>query len=153
MSLPEDNKLRALKREWAAARIVVIGGFVVAIGVAGYFAYRERQASLSQERAGAAQAVSGTTNAMTLERIEAAVCKAELARAKDIGIVPQYSELATPRFVWGNVPRRYVCEAATHLTQYFIAADLRCDNLADKRCVSIYRVALKDGRLVYSRSK
>ncbi len=153
MSLPEDNKQRALKREWAAARIVVIGGFVAAIAVAGYFAYRERQASFSREQADAAQAVSAANDVKNLERIEAAVCMAELARAKDIGIVPQYSGLASPRFVWGNIPRRYVCEAATHLTQYFIAADLRCNNLADKRCVSIYRVALKDGRLVYSRSK
>jgi len=44
MSLPEDGKaVGALKREWAAARIVVIGGFVVAIAVAGYFVYRARQ--------------------------------------------------------------------------------------------------------------
>ena len=50
MSLPEDDKkMGALKREWAAARIVVIGGFIVAIAVAGYFVYRARQQQIAQQ--------------------------------------------------------------------------------------------------------
>jgi len=150
MSLPENNsKQSGLRREWAAARVVVIGGFVIAIAVAGYFAYRQEQA----------QSPAGVPNAMTPHKVDAkllaqaelAVCSAELIQAKGIGIVPAYGQLATPRLVRGNAPERFICEAATSLTHYFIAADVLCNKLADARCVSVYRIALKDGTLVYQR--
>ena len=69
-------------------------------------------------------------------------------------MVPQYATLATPRALRGTTPGRFICEAKTDLTHYFISADLKCSQLAqlsDARCVSVYRVALKDGTLIYSR--
>jgi hypothetical protein len=152
MSLPEDNpKQHALKREWAAARIVVIGGFIVAIAVAGYFAYRQEQAMRAQSQATAQAGLPHKIDAKLLARAELAVCSAELIQAQSIGIVPTYGQLVTPRLVRENTPRRFICEAGTHLTRYFIAADIVCNNLADARCVSVFRIALKNGTLVYQR--
>ncbi len=153
MSLPEDDKkMGALKREWAAARIVVIGGFIVAIAVAGYFIYRARQQQIAQQPVVHATVVSPKVDPKVVARIELAVCTAELMRAKDVGAIPFYGELATGQLVRaGNAPRRFICEAKTHLTNYFIAADVLCDKLSDPRCVSVYRVATREKQLIYSR--
>jgi predicted negative regulator of RcsB-dependent stress response len=153
MSLPEENpKQHALRREWAAARVVIIGGFIVAIAVAGYFAYRQEQATRALTQANAPQAgLAHKVDPKLLARAELAICSAELVQAQGIGIVPTYGQLATPTLVRGDVPRRFICEAGTHLTRYFIAADIRCNNLADARCVSVFRIALKNGALVYQR--
>ena len=152
MSVPEnDQKQRALKREWAAARVVVIGGLVIAIGVVGYFAWRAQQAKLAETPVVHATVVQPKIDQKAVEQAELALCTVELDHAKVLGMVPQYGELATPRALRGTVPRRFICEAKTSLTHYYISADLVCDHLADPRCVSVYRVALKDGTLIYSR--
>lgn len=151
MPTPDDkNKVHALSREWAAARIVVIGGLIVALAVAGYFAYRAREATIAAQQA-AAPVMTPKVDAKTVARVELIVCNAELAHAKDLGIIPQYGRLDTPKLVRTQVERRYVCIGVTHLSKYYIAADLRCDNLADARCMSVYRIALPDGTLLYSR--
>jgi predicted negative regulator of RcsB-dependent stress response len=153
MSSPEDeSKQHALAREWAAARIVVIGGLLVAVAVAGYFAYRDRQATLAQQQAAAPIAVTPRkVDIKAVEQAELAVCTAELDHAIRIGIIPNYGALATSRLARTAVNRRFVCVAGTHLTKYFIAADLRCNNLRDPQCISVYRIASKDGQLLYSR--
>jgi hypothetical protein len=153
MSLPEDDKkMGALKREWAMARIVVIGGFIVAIAVAGYFVYRAKQQELAQQPVVHATVVNPKVDAKVLVRVELAVCTAELMHAKDVGAVPAYGELATAQLVRaGDAPRRFICEAKTHLTNYFIAADVLCDKLSDPRCVSVYRVANREKQLIYAR--
>lgn len=148
MSTPEpSNTRRALAREWAAARIVVIGGLIVAAAIAGYFAYREYQA----EKQATAPTVVTPVDAKTMARVQLEICSAELIRSKEIGIVPQYADLATPRLVRTDVQRRFVCIAKTGIAHYFIAADLRCNKLADVRCVSIFRIVLADGRKIYER--
>ena len=152
MSAPEDDtKQRALKREWAAARIVVIGGFIVAIAVVGYFLWKARQDRLAHEPVVHATVVRPKVDAKTLRQLELAFCTVELIHAKDLGMVPNYGELASGQLYHGTVPNRFICEAKTHLTHYFISADLLCNKLTDPRCLSVYRVALKDGTLIYSR--
>jgi len=151
--MPDNTpKQHALAREWAAARIVLIGGFIVAIGVAGYFVYRQHQETLAEHGQSAqTAALPKKIDAKKLLQVEAAVCTEELIHAKNIGIVPEYGVLATPRLVRTDVSRRFICEASTHLAKYFIAADLRCNNLLDAACMSVYRVVLKDGTIVYAR--
>jgi predicted negative regulator of RcsB-dependent stress response len=153
MSLPEDDKkMGALKREWAAARVVIIGGFIVAIAVAGYFYYRARQEQLAQQPIVHTTVVRPKVDAKTLARAELAVCTAELMRAKDVGAIPTYGQLATGQLVRApDAPQRFICEARTHLTSYYISADVMCDKLADPRCVSVYRVATKERQLIYDR--
>src|SRR5277367_5937903 len=103
MSLPEENpKQHALRREWAAARVVIIGGFIVAIAVAGYFAYRQEQATRALTQANAPQAgLAHKVDPKLLARAELAICSAELVQAQGIGIVPTYGQLATPTLVRG----------------------------------------------------
>jgi hypothetical protein len=153
MSLPEDDKkMGALKREWAAARLVVIGGFIVAIAVAGYFVYRAKQQEIAQQPVVHTTVVKPKVDPKVLARVELAVCTAELMHAKDLGAIPSYGELATGQLVRaGDAPRRFICEARTHYTNYFIAADVLCDKLADPRCVSVFRVATREKQLIYER--
>jgi len=87
-----------------------------------------------------------------LARAELAVCTVELMRAKDLGVIPSYGQLASGQLVRApDAPHRFICEAQTHLTNYFISADVLCGKIADPRCVSVYRVATKEKQLVYSR--
>jgi hypothetical protein len=147
----DDKKMGALKREWAAARIVIIGGFVVAIAVAGYFFYRARQEQIAaQQPVVHATVVAPKVDPKVLARVELAVCSAELVHAIDLGVIPAYGQLASGQLV--RAPdNRFICEAKTHLTNYYISADVLCDKLSDARCVSIYRVATQDKQLIYSR--
>lgn len=134
-------------REWIAARIVVIGGLALALGLVAFFAYRAHQQAVALQQA----ALPKKVDAKALARAELAVCSAELIAAKNIGILPSYAGLATGRLMRGNLPQRFICEAKTHLTSYFIDADLLCNNLGEARCVSVYRVASLQGQLLYSR--
>jgi len=156
MAVPEnDQKQRALKREWAAARVVVIGGIIIAVGVAGYFVWRARQEKLAEAPVVHATVVQQPkVDQKLVQRVELALCTIGLSNAQGLGMVPQYATLATPRALRGTTPGRFICEAKTDLTHYFISADLKCSHLGqltDARCVSVYRVALKDGTLIYSR--
>jgi hypothetical protein len=99
-----------------------------------------------------ATVVAPKVDPKVLVRVELAVCTAELMHAKDVGAIPAYGELATGQLVRaGDAPRRFICEAKTHLTNYFIAADVLCDKLSDPRCVSVYRVANREKQLIYAR--
>jgi len=139
---------RALAREWLAMRIVVIGGFIVAIIAAIWFgiivprviAPREYRAALTHQ----------IRNLLTEE---AQVCTTALANAKNFGIVPQYGQLATAQLAATNVQGRYGCLATTHTTKYVLIVDLLCRNLKDARCVSLYNVSQSDGTKLYQRQR
>ncbi|HEX3430075.1 MAG TPA: hypothetical protein VHT03_04245 [Rhizomicrobium sp.] len=139
---------RALAREWLAMRIVVIGGFAVALVAAIYFgivvpkiiAPRELRATLTHQ-------------IRTLLTQEQQVCTTALASAKNFGIVPQYGQLATARLAQTNVQGRYACLAATHAAKYVMIVDLLCRNLKDQRCVSLYNISQTDGTMLYQRQR
>lgn len=158
MSLPEDDdKKRTPKLESTPVRIAALG-VVIVVAVAAYFGYRAYQHHRAAQVASLVHTtvVSGPKLDRKLVRnIEIAICTAEIARAKDLGMIPTYGGLASPNMIQANVPRRFICEAQTHLTHYFVSADLLCENIRvtvqDPRCISVFRVALKDGTLIYSR--
>jgi hypothetical protein len=141
-------KDRALAREWLAVRIIVIGGFAVALVAALYFgvivpnyiAPRELRAAL-------------TTRIQTLLTQEAQVCTAALATAKNFGIVPQYGQLATARLDQTNVQGRYACLARTPASKYVLIVDLLCRNFKEPRCTSLYNVSQTDGTVLYQRQR
>lgn len=142
------QKDRALAREWLAMRIVVIGGFAVAIVAAIYFgivvpkiiAPRELRTALTHQM-------------RTLLTQEAQVCTTALASAKNFGIVPQYGQLATAQLAQTRVQGRYACLAATHAAKYMLVVDLLCRNLKDPRCVSLYNISQADGTVLYQRQR
>jgi hypothetical protein len=139
---------RALAREWLAARIIVIGGFAIALVAAiilgvvvpQYIAPRVERAVLAKQ-------------VRTLLTQEAAVCGMALSNAKNFGIVPQYGQLGTTRLAQTNVQGRYACLAVTHAAKYVLVVDLVCRNLKDPRCVSLYNVSQTDGTVLYQRQR
>jgi hypothetical protein len=139
---------RALAREWLAVRIIVFGGFLVAIVAAIWFgiivpnviAPRELRDTL-------------TTQIRTLLTEEAQVCTTALTGAKNFGIVPQYGQLASAKVAQTNVQGRYACLAATHAAKYVMVVDLVCRNLKDPHCVSLYNVSQTNGTVLYQRQR
>lgn len=139
---------RALAREWLAMRIIVIGGFLVAIIAAIWFgiivpkviAPRQMRETL-------------TTQIRTLLTEEAQVCTTALGNAKNFGIVPQYGQLASAKLAQTNVQGRYACLASTHAAKYVLIVDLLCRSLKDPRCVSLYNVSQSDGTVLYQRQR
>jgi len=145
-----DSGTAALGREWRAALFVVVGGFVIAIAVAAYFAFfspkepaaepiDEPVAAQPQEQAPAAQ------NAEVAAALQ--VCKMELSNAQGFGLIPPFGKLSSPVPKATDVQGRYMCQATTGAAQYQIAGDLICRNLKDPHCVALYSVT-QDGKTV-----
>ena len=129
-----DKSQAALSSEWLIARIVLIGGFVIAVAAVVWFGVvqpdmqrRELLAKIEKTQHDNAHA------AMQL-------CVAGLSSAKNFGIVPPYGQLYGQNMYPTNVQGRYVCVAATHATHYLIAVDLLCRNLQDTHCTSLFSV-------------
>jgi len=139
---------RALAREWLVMRIVVFGGFAVAILAAIWFGIIVPKVIAPRE-----QRETLTTQIRTLLTEEAQVCTTALGSAKNFGIVPQYGQLATAKLAQTNVQGRYACLAAPHAAKYILIVDLICRNLKDSRCVSLYNVSQTDGTVLYQRQR
>ena len=149
-----DANLRGIAREWLAARIVVVGGFLVAIAIAAYFMFRpapqpvaEAQPSVAQQQ----QAAPAQQRANANNKAAMMVCAQELLSAKNFGIIPSYGQLSSAFPKTTDVRGRYVCSAATQAAKYIIAADLVCRNLEDLRCVFLFSVTAADGTVLYQR--
>lgn len=147
-SIDTTETERALRREWLAARIIVIGGFIVAIAAGVWFGIivprviqpREMRAEL-------------TNRVQRLLSAEAQVCTMALGTAKNFGIVPQYGQLGSSKLALTNVQGRYLCLAVTKATKYLLAVDLFCRDLKNPRCVSLYNVTQADGSVLYQRQR
>ncbi len=137
---------RGLAREWLIARLVIIGGFLIAIAGAVYYFYVEPKIIAPQEARAQLQA-----RVQRILQEEADVCTMALQDAKNYGIVPQYGRLATLKLAGTNVPGRYVCVAATHVAKYLLIVDLVCHNHKDPRCTSLYNVTQGNGATLYQR--
>ena len=141
----QDQNGRALSREWAAARIIVIGGVVVAIAAVLYFGWI-KPTWLTKP-----QASPEVQRAQEEAQAELQLCSTGLKTAQSFGIVPPYGKLARPLIQKTDVTRRYACFAQTPATKYVVAVDLVCRNLTDSRCVSLYSVSQADGTVLYQR--
>jgi Flp pilus assembly protein CpaB len=155
----EYDMQSATKREWLAAKIVVVGGLIVAVGVAGYFAWQQYSAPQIQETSIPAQTQQAQPQMTAAQRanynanIGAVVCAMELAGAQGLGVVPAYSKLVN-NILRADGPRgRYSCVAGTHVAQYKLAADLVCRELTDPRCVRLYSVTRDDGVVIFKAPK
>ena len=143
---PASN--RALAREWLAIRIIVLGGFLVAIVVAVWFGIIVPKVLVPRQLR-----ETLTTQIRTLLTEEAQVCTTALGSAKNFGIVPQYGRLASAKLAQTNVQGRYACLASTPATKYVLIVDLLCRSLKDSRCVSLYNVSQTDGTVLYQRQR
>jgi hypothetical protein len=147
-SLDTADTQRALAREWLAVRIIVIGGFLVALAAGLWFGVIYPKYILPREQR---DFIASRINRLLNE--EAQVCTLALGSAKNFGIVPQYGQLATSRLALTNVKGRFVCMAQTKVTKYLLAVDLQCRDLKTPRCVSLYNVSQTDGTVLYQRQR
>jgi hypothetical protein len=156
--MDDDGDLRLTAREWTAARIVLIGGFIVAIAVAGYFTWTQHKqaqeaaaAQQAQEQA-AERAAAGPTPAQIAQAqagVGLAVCLRVAINAAADGIIPQYSKLDSKSPTPTNVQGRYTCTAATDVAKYKVTGDLICSDMRKAGCVKLYRVVSDDGTVLY----
>ena len=147
MASPDlTSSRRALQREWLVTRIVIIGGFAIAIAAGAWFGVIVPDfIKPRQEHAALVNRVT------TLLKAEAQICTMALASAKNFGIVPQYGQLASAKLGPTRVQGRYFCIAATSAAKYVLAVDLVCRELKNPRCTSLYNVMQADGTVLYQR--
>lgn len=146
MSVTEQGAAqRGLSREWLAARIVVIGGLVVAALVVVFFGWVEPTYLTAPQLTPEQQQARANSQAAF------DMCSTGIAAAKAFGILPPFGRLASPRVGRTDVQGRYVCVAATPSARYLVAVELYCRDLKDRRCVSLYSVTQQDGTVLYQR--
>ncbi|HEY4266417.1 MAG TPA: hypothetical protein VGM72_13955 [Micropepsaceae bacterium] len=155
-----DDMKRGTAREWAAARIVLIGGFAIAIVVAGYFAWQrhadavaaqQEQAQQTAALARAQQPRPAFKETTQDEKAKGAMmfCAMELVNAKTMGIVPPFGQLASALPRKTATQGRYACIAATQVSKYVIEADLVCHQVTDPKCVRLHSIKSDDGTVLY----
>lgn len=141
----QEDAHSSLSREWLIARIVVIGGLIVALGAITYFGWAKPYIA---ERT---RLIANQTRAQALSVAVADICEGGLSAAKNFGIVPVYGRVAAKTVYTTNVQGRYVCVGATPSTRYLVIVDLLCRRLKERRCLSLYSVRQMDGTVLYQR--
>jgi len=148
-----ENMKRASSREWAAARIVVIGGLIVALGIAGYFGWLHYQDVKQQQLIASPeyqeQQIAKAQQQNAVQIAGQVLCAMELANAKKMGLIPSYGKLAKPMPYVTGKKGQYACYAATQVLAYRITADLVCRSLTDPKCTKIVGIKLGDGTDIY----
>lgn len=139
---------RALRFEWLAARVIVIGGFIVALAVAIYFGIIVPRVIQPREFRAAL-----TTRVNAILGAESKICNMALTTAKNFGIVPQYGQLVSQKLGLTQMQGRYICLASTSAAKYVLAVDLLCRELGNPRCTSLYNVSQSDGTVLYQRQR
>jgi type II secretory pathway pseudopilin PulG len=152
-----EDMVRGTARDWFWARVVLIGGFVIAIAVAGYFAWQRHAdivAAQQQQAAALAQAAQQQQRPRESRADENAkagmmFCAMELLNAKNMGIIPPFGQLASLSPKKTDKQGRYACTAATQVSKYEIQADLICRTLTDPKCVHLHSIKSDDGTVLY----
>jgi len=151
----DGDDMRMTRREWTAAKIVLTGGFLIAIAVAGYFTWTQHQqaeqaAAAAQAQAQAeAKAQAAPSQAQIQARLNLLVCLREVVNAATAGIIPNYAKLASAAPTATSVQGRYTCAAKTDVAKYAVTADLICGDMRKADCVKLYSVVSDDGTVLY----
>jgi hypothetical protein len=150
-----DDMVRGTVREWFWARVILVGGFIVAIAVAGYFGWQRYQATIRAQQQPAPQSQAAGQKSSHEAELEAKAkgammfCAMELLNAKNMGVVPSYGQLASPLPEKTAKTGRYACTAATQVTKYRIEANLVCRQLTNPACVQLHSITSDDGTVLY----
>jgi hypothetical protein len=144
-----EPNIRALRREWLAARIMAGLGLLLLLAVVGVITATEMSGTQPATAPPATAAAPDTAEARRAEDI--ALCDAALATAQGVGLVPGFAtrdgNVAAP----GDAQGRYVCRARTDAAKYTIAFDLACTHLGDAKCIVLYKIAQDGGGVLYQR--
>jgi hypothetical protein len=147
-----DDMKRGTARDWFWARVVLIGGFAIAIVVAGYFGWQSHRETIAAQQP--ATAAANPKAALEAKARGAMMfCAIDLLNAKNLGVVPPYGQLANPLPQKTNKQGRYACTAATDVSKYKLEADLVCRQISNPACVKLHSVTSDDGTVLYSADK
>jgi hypothetical protein len=139
--------VRALKREWLAARVMAVLAVVLllalgAMAIMGWW-----------QGPGPGASAPGSSPADTEARREegVAICTTALTVVQNLGLVPHFATLDGGDTKTTNVQGRYICDAKTDVAKYSVTFDLTCTNLGALKCIAPYSVT-QDGTVIYKRS-
>lgn len=122
---------------------IVLGGavvLVIAAAAGGYFLGRGGSGSSTPKSPEEALAARG-------------VCEATLDRVKNYGILEASATLTSKDATKTDTAKRVVCKADSSGTAVTIAVDVHCDNMADAKCLKLFKVTDADGTLLFQRTK
>jgi len=140
----QDVNIKALQREWLAARIFAVLVLVALVAVAVQVLFYPPLALTS--------ATSDTAGAEAQRHAAAlALCTAALTTTQGFGIVPAYTQLASDMVQGGTVRGRYTCFARTDAAKYQITFDLMCKDLGKAKCLNLYSVTQDGTGTLYQR--
>jgi hypothetical protein len=144
----QQSNVRALKREWLAARVMVGLALVLLLALAVAVTMGWWQVPGT----GASAPGSSAAEAEARHQEGVAICTTALAVVQNLGLVPQFATLDGGDTKSTDVQGRYVCAAKTDTTKYAVTFDLTCTNLGATSCIAPYSVILQDGTVIYKRS-
>ena len=78
-----------------------------------------------------------------------AICTVALEHARDYGVVPSNTVLASTSAKGTDVDNRRVCTAEAGTDKYNMTVDLACKDMKNKDCIALYSVAREDGLTTY----
>ncbi|MBI3675923.1 MAG: hypothetical protein HY243_04825 [Proteobacteria bacterium] len=153
----DHHEQSALLREWRVAQITLVVGFIIALGVGGYFIWQSRSTpsevpATTTERAQPPVQQTPADNTAANLKAGAEVCQMALKHATDFGIIPGYSKLVALQPEGTDVKGRYACLAATPAARYLIAIDLVCRDFKKNECVNLFSVTQEGGAVLYQRA-
>lgn len=123
---------------------IVLGGavvLVIAVAAGGYF--------LGRGSSGGSSAPNSAQEALAAR----GVCEATLARVKDYGILSTGASLTSKDATDTDTAKRVICKASSDGTAVTITVDVPCDNMADDKCLKLFKITNASGTLLYQRTK
>jgi hypothetical protein len=92
---------------------------------------------------------SSATGTQTASIVEAGVCKAVVAQARDYGVLPPDAEKTGEKSVSDSDPNRVTCNAEANNATFTLIADVPCDDAKDDKCLLLQKVTKSDGTSLY----
>jgi len=123
---------------------IVLGGaavLVIAVAAGGYF--------LGRGSSGGSSAPKSAQEALAAR----GVCEATLARVEDYGILRAGASLTSKDATDTDTAKRVICKASSDGTAVTITVDVPCDNMADEKCLKLFKITNASGTLLYQRTK
>jgi hypothetical protein len=145
--IQHQSNVRALRREWLAARIMAVFAIVLllALGAAAVMGWWQGP----QPAPAAAIAPLPEAEARHAEGV--AICTTALAVVQKLGLVPQFATLDGGDTKTTDVQGRYVCAARTDAAKYAVTFDLTCTSLGAAECIVPYSIVQDGSTVIYKR--
>jgi hypothetical protein len=158
MLIDHQPNMRALKREWLAARVMAVLALVLVGGVAAvqiadnFFGSAPEPGAVVPTEVTSPPVVLPLAPSVDARRAEdIALCDAALATVQAMGLLPGFATRDGDKAENTTVQGRYTCRAKTNAAKYSIAFDLACTRLGEDGCIVPYTVAQTGGAILYQR--